>query len=200
MTLLRLIARPMLAAVFISSGVKHIRNPEPHVAVAKPVTDRIMPAVKKFTPPQLVDQIPDDAATLVRINGAIQVAGGVALATGKYRRLGAFALAASLVPTTLAGHPFWKDEDPEQRAANKVQFMKNLGLGGGLLLALGDTEGKPGLLWRARHARNARKASKQAAKASRSVPKAPKPPKPAKAPKAPKPARVSPKPAPSKTS
>src|SRR5690606_20014057 len=82
MTLLRLIARPMLAAVFISSGVKHIRNPEPHVAVAKPVTDRIMPAVKKFTPPQLVDQIPDDAATLVRINGAIQVAGGVALATG----------------------------------------------------------------------------------------------------------------------
>lgn len=37
------------------------------------------------------------------------------------------------MPTTLAGHAFWKDSDPKVKAGNVTQFLKNLGLVGGLL-------------------------------------------------------------------
>jgi uncharacterized membrane protein YphA (DoxX/SURF4 family) len=40
-----------------------------------------------------------------------------------------------MIPTTLAGHPFWELEGAE-RKAQEVQFYKNLALIGGLLLAL----------------------------------------------------------------
>ena len=69
----------------------------------------------------------------VRFNGAAMVAGGAALALGILPRAAALGLAASLVPTTLAGHPFWKLEDPQARNQQRVQALKNLGLVGGLL-------------------------------------------------------------------
>jgi hypothetical protein len=102
---------------------------------------------------------------LIRLNGAAQVLGGLALATGKGRRLGAGLLAASLVPTTVAGHPFWQETDKQAKQVQRVQFMKNLGLLGGLLLAAVDTEGQPGLIWRASHgAKAAKRETKRGAK------------------------------------
>jgi uncharacterized membrane protein YphA (DoxX/SURF4 family) len=47
--------------------------------------------------------------------------------------LGAAVLAGSMVPTTLAGHAFWKVEDPAARKAQRIQFLKNAALVGGLL-------------------------------------------------------------------
>ena len=69
----------------------------------------------------------------VRFNGAAMAAGGGALILNVFPRLAAAGLAASLVPTTLAGHAFWKDEDPATRKANRIQVLKNAGLIGGLL-------------------------------------------------------------------
>jgi uncharacterized membrane protein YphA (DoxX/SURF4 family) len=69
----------------------------------------------------------------VRLNGAAMVAGGVALVADVQPRAAALGLVASMVPTTLAGHSFWKEEDPQARKANRIQFLKNLGLMGGLL-------------------------------------------------------------------
>ncbi len=60
-------------------------------------------------------------------------------------------LAGTLIPVTLAGHPFWLNDDPAAKSNNQIHFLKNLGLFGGLLLAAADTEGKPGLRWRAGH-------------------------------------------------
>ena len=40
-------------------------------------------------------------------------------------------------------------QDPQVRAQQRTQFLKNLGLLGGLLLAAVDTEGRPGLAYRA---------------------------------------------------
>lgn len=74
-------------------------------------------------------------ALAVRGNGAAMVVGGAALVANKLPRLAALGLLASLIPTTLAGHPFWELEGPE-RTAQEIQFYKNLGLMGGLLLAL----------------------------------------------------------------
>ncbi|MDL4817239.1 hypothetical protein [Actinomadura opuntiae] len=50
-------------------------------------------------------------------------------------RLAAMAIAAPLVPTTLAGHAFWELEDPMARKLQRIQFHKNAALIGGLLYA-----------------------------------------------------------------
>jgi uncharacterized membrane protein YphA (DoxX/SURF4 family) len=157
MTVVRALARPLLSTIFVVQGAKAVRDPEPHVAKAQPVADRLVPLVRKVAPAQVGDRIPESTVNLVRLNGAAQVLGGLALASGKGRRLGAVVLAGSLIPTTLAGHSFWQESDKTVRAAQKVQFMKNLGLMGGLLLAAVDTEGKPGVAWRATHGAKATK-------------------------------------------
>ncbi len=171
MTLLRAGARTMLASYFIVNGVKTFRNPDPLVPGAEPVADRVVPLVKKYAPQQVATVIPEDTASLVRANGAAQVLGGLALASGKGRRLGAVLLAGSLVPSTLARHPFWSRTDPEERALDRSQFLKNVSLLGSVLLAAGDTEGKPSLAYRAQRgghsiAKETRKARKSLAKST----------------------------------
>jgi uncharacterized membrane protein YphA (DoxX/SURF4 family) len=71
---------------------------------------------------------------MVRANGLGMMAGGAALALGVKPRLAALALIGLLVPTTLAGHRFWEEASVKGRSAQEVQFLKNLGLIGGLLV------------------------------------------------------------------
>lgn len=164
MTLLRRVARPMLAAIFISGGVDALRNPGPKAAAAEGVTPMLTENI-----PALADQ---DTENLVRINGAAQVAAGSLLALNRFPRLSALVLAASIVPTTAAGHRFWEVDDDMARTQQKVHFLKNVGLLGGLLLAAADTEGRPGVVWRTKHtaehagaaAQRTRKQAKRAAK------------------------------------
>jgi putative oxidoreductase len=47
-------------------------------------------------------------------------------------------LAGALVPTTLAGHPYWREADPAIRRQQRIHFFKNVGLFGGTLLVLAD--------------------------------------------------------------
>lgn len=72
----------------------------------------------------------------IRANGAAMAAGGLVLAVGPWPRLAAAGLMASLVPTTVVGHAFWAEDTTEGRKAQLMQFAKNLGILGGLLLAL----------------------------------------------------------------
>src|SRR4051794_21229485 len=111
MTLLRAASRTMLASYFVTSGYKAVRHPDLLVEAAEPVADRVVPVVKKYAPAQVAGFVPEDTKMLVRLNGAAQVVGGLALATGKGRRLGAVVLAATLVPSTVAKHPFWSRSD-----------------------------------------------------------------------------------------
>jgi uncharacterized membrane protein YphA (DoxX/SURF4 family) len=141
MSLIRRTARPLLATVYISGGLKAVRHPETLTKTADDVAQAITTRVPA---------LPNDTESLVRLNGAVQLGAGLALATGKFRRLSALALVGSTVPTTLAAHRFWEETDPEVRAQQKAHFFKNLGLMGGLLLAAVDTEGAPSLTWRAR--------------------------------------------------
>lgn len=160
MSLSRLIARPLLAAGFAYGAQNALRNSAALAPKAKRVTDTVVPMVKKAGIP-----LPDDAVTLVRINAAAQLLGAAALATGKAPRLGALVLAGSMVPTTVAGYAFWNETDPIAKKAAQAGFFKNLSLVGGALLAAGDTDGKPGVAWRAqRAAKDARRETKRAAK------------------------------------
>jgi uncharacterized membrane protein YphA (DoxX/SURF4 family) len=136
----------MLATVFVVSGWKAIQDPTKLAQRAKKVTDQVGPTLQKVHP-----KLPNDAETLVRLNGAVHVIGGIGMLTPAHR-LASATLAASLVPTTLAGHAYWEFEDPGDRLQQRNHFMKNLGLLGGLIMATVDNDGKPGLRWRAQHA------------------------------------------------
>jgi len=165
MTITRLLARPMLATIFVAGGINALRNTEGHAAKAKKLTDKVVPVAQQAVPRA---PIPTDPATLVRINAGAQILAAAALATGRAPRLSATVLAASLVPTTLAGHAFWNETDPQTKNAQRLQFYKNTSVFGGLLLAAVDTEGKPGLAWRARRAAtDVRREAKQVAKTAR---------------------------------
>ena len=145
MDLIRRAARPMLASIFISGGIDAIRNPKYETKVGGDVATDIADAAP-------VD-LPQDPETLVMIDAGVKIAGGLLLASGgRLARIGALACAASLVPTTWAGHRFWEIDDPQERAQQQIHFLKNLGILGGLLIAAADTGGRPSLPWRAGHA------------------------------------------------
>jgi uncharacterized membrane protein YphA (DoxX/SURF4 family) len=127
MTTLRAIGRLLLAALFVSSGIDVLRRPEPRVAVAAPVLDKLTRPMPESVQP----------VHLVRVNAALQLVAGVLLGLGRRPRLAALALAGSLVPTTVAGHRFWEEEDQQRRGMQRVHFMKNLAVLGGLLAVAG---------------------------------------------------------------
>jgi len=72
---------------------------------------------------------------------------GLCLATGRKPRTAALTLAVLNIPVTVVNNPFW-EADGEERKERLKGMMRGLGLGGGLLLAAADRDGKPSLGWR----------------------------------------------------
>jgi putative oxidoreductase len=143
--LVRRLARPLLASIFIYGGIDAFRDP----ASKAPTAEKVVGDLPARTPGIATTE------QLVRVDAAAKVVGGMALALGKCPRLASLVLIASLVPTTLAGHRFWEEKDPAKRKTQQLQFAKNASILGGVLLAAVDTEAKPSVSWRARRlARN----------------------------------------------
>ncbi|GAA5513152.1 hypothetical protein Dcar01_01878 [Deinococcus carri] len=107
------IGRVLLSSIFIKSGLDHLENPDPIVRAAKGA------------------EIPEPELA-VKANSAVMVGAGALLALGIAPRLASTALAVSLVPTTVIGHPFW-DKQGQERQHQQIHFMKNLALFGALL-------------------------------------------------------------------
>src|SRR5215470_1570964 len=164
MGVLRAVARPMLASIFIVQGFDTMRHPERVVKKAEPV---VRPLAHR------VSFLPEDTEQAVRLNGAVQLTAGVLLAIGWMPRLSALAIASTLIPTTAAGHRYWELDDDKERAQQRIHFLKNLTMFGGLLLAVGDTAGRPSMAWRSKHAvQTARREAVLAAKTARTSGKA----------------------------
>lgn len=142
----------MLSAVFISRGVEALRSPKP----AAQSTQNTLDGLSKLPDP-VSTNLPSDAETVARINAAVQIGGGLLLATGKLPRFASAALALTVVPGSLGGHNFWNESDPQRKADERRAFVTDISLIGGLIIAAVDTEGKPSLGWRGRRA--ARKAA-----------------------------------------
>jgi putative oxidoreductase len=153
--LVRRLARPLLAAVFIKGGIDTLLNPEPRVSMVAPKVAQAQDLIGDKLPPQA----PTEPEQLVRIDAGVKIGAGVLLALGKFPRIASLLLAGSVIPTTATAHAFWEYDDPAERSNHQTHFLKNLGLLGGLILAAVDTEGKPSLGWRARRA--SRKLAKQ---------------------------------------
>jgi putative oxidoreductase len=143
---LRAVAHPMLASIFIVQGLDTFRHPDRVTKAAEPVVRSLA---------KRLPAVPAETEQAVRLNGAVQVVAGTTLALGILPRLSAAALAGTLIPTTLAGHRYWEIEDPELRAQQRIHFLKNLTMLGGLLVAAADTGGSPSLAWRRRKAARA---------------------------------------------
>jgi uncharacterized membrane protein YphA (DoxX/SURF4 family) len=110
-----------MSGIFVSGGWAAFTEPGPRTELAESLG---------LPEPELA----------VRANGLAMIVGGTALALGVWPRAAAAGLIASLVPTTVAGHPFWDEEDPSGRARQRTQFLKNLAIIGGLAVFLAAEE------------------------------------------------------------
>lgn len=72
-------------------------------------------------------------APVLAIATALEVLGGLSMVLGFKARWGALALIVFLVPVTLVFHNFWA-VPADQRQMQLVNFLKNLSIGGGLLI------------------------------------------------------------------
>lgn len=145
--IIRKVARPMLAAAFISQGADSLRRPRTAADAARPTLDGL-----RKLPDPVGSRVPGDPDTFAKVTAATQIGGGLLLAAGRLPRLASAALAATVLPANLGMHMFWSEADPVSRARKRRDFMVDLSLLGGLIIASADTAGKPSLSWRGRRA------------------------------------------------
>lgn len=142
----------MLAAVFIGQGFEALRSPKPAAEAARPTLEGL-----QKLPDPVGSGLPSDPETFAKITAAVQIGGGLLLASGRLPRLASAALAATVIPANLGAHMFWDEPDQQLKAEKRRAFLTDLSLLGGLIIASADTAGKPSLGWRGRRA--ARKVS-----------------------------------------
>jgi putative oxidoreductase len=124
-----LAARVLLSLIFIFGGVNHLLNWSSTIQF---MTSKGM---------SLESLLGRSGVVFVHIMLAGAVAflliGGLSVLLGIRARGGAVLLILFLIPATWIFHDFWNcaAEDP-QRLAQMANFMKNTGLGGGLLMVL----------------------------------------------------------------
>ncbi|SPM42317.1 DoxX subfamily protein [Mycobacterium numidiamassiliense] len=144
---IRRIARPLLSAAFIGQGINSLLNPKSAAEAAAPAVDGL-----QSLPDPLGSRIPSDPQTVAQVTAIVQIGGGVLLASGRLPRVASAALALTVLPANLGTHSFWNELDPQLKAEKRQQFLTDLSLLGGLLIASADTAGKPSLGWRSRRA------------------------------------------------
>jgi uncharacterized membrane protein YphA (DoxX/SURF4 family) len=142
MNIIRRLARPLLAAAIVDSGLSTLRGPAPRA-------DQVRPLVAQLPGPL---RLPADPERLLRLDGALMVGAGTLLALGRMPRLVALALVVGAVPATCGELVQGLPHDAEQRRTRRTELLTRLGLLGGALLATVDTAGRPGFSWCSRHA------------------------------------------------
>jgi putative oxidoreductase len=129
-----LIGRLLFAGFFINSGISHLQNRKSMAAYAR---------AKGVPQPELA----------VTLSAVPLLIGGASVLLGVKPKLGAAALLGFLAGVSPIMHDFWRNEDPETRTNNMINFMKNVALAGGALALMGVEEpweasvpvGKPSL-------------------------------------------------------
>lgn len=119
--------------MFVPGGLDAVRHPDTKIPKAETVTAPVAAALGLPDPPgraRPVERRRGDRRSATRTRSVHPT-----------RRVHA----ASLVPTTVAGHRFWAEADSNRRAAQRTQFLKNAAMLGGLTLVVADgTRGSTG--------------------------------------------------------
>jgi putative oxidoreductase len=112
-----LLGRAVFGGYFVYNGINHLQNRAAMTAYASSkgvqAADMAVPAT-----------------------GAMLLFGGASVIAGAKPRLGIASLLGFLAAITPKMHRFWDVADPQQRAAEQVQFLKNLALAGACLMML----------------------------------------------------------------
>jgi putative oxidoreductase len=119
-----LLGRLLFGGYFISAGVNHFKQASQLARYA---------AAKHVPEPDLA----------VKATGAVLIAGGTSILLGIRPKLGAAAIIGFLAGVSPIMHDFWKQEQPEQRMNDQINFMKNLALAGGAMALMGVEEPWP---------------------------------------------------------
>lgn len=122
---MRSLARPLLASWFVYGGVRDALEPQARTLVAEPVVGPLLKDAGVDVPVE----------TLVRVHSAATAATAAVLAISKTPRTAGMALTGLAAVTVATGAPFWRLPEGEAREAALDQFMKNLSLLGGAMLA-----------------------------------------------------------------
>ena len=120
-SILKLIARVFFAVLFILSGVSKLLDPNPveHYMALKGLS---------YVQP------------LLYIAAIVEIVGGLFLLLGFIPRITALVLFGYLAIVTCTMHSFWTVAEPEY-TTQMVEFLKNLGIMGGLLYVMATGAG-----------------------------------------------------------
>ena len=118
MKALFVIGQVIAGLYFINSGIAHLTKLEAMTGYAK---YKKLPAAKLG----------------VILSGLVLLVGGVFILLGYYVDLAAVALAAFLIVAAIIFHNFWTIEDATAKMGDMVNFMKNFGFAGVLLMIAG---------------------------------------------------------------
>ena len=146
MNLLRVVARPLLAAPFIADGVDALMHPRFHVERAAGVRPLIDKATDAVGLEPLTDQ---QLAVATRVTGAVTVVAGLRFALGRKPRVAALTLAAIGAPMALVNAPLpgtTRGLSKEQIKRRRYRTLNKAGLAAGVLLASTDRVGQPSAL------------------------------------------------------
>jgi putative oxidoreductase len=110
------VGRIFLALIFVVSGVGKITG---YAGTAAYMASKGLPLVDILLP----------------LTIAVELGGGLLLALGWKARWAALALLLFLIPTTLIFHQFWGLE-PKLAQMQKIHFLKNVAIMGGMLMVL----------------------------------------------------------------
>lgn len=116
-----LIGRLLFGGFFLYSGINHIKN---HRQMAPYAESKGVPK-------------PEAA---IMLSGIPLIVGGASLLLGVKPKYGAAAILGFLAGVSPVMHDFWRNEDPNERQANMINFMKNAALAGGALALMGVEE------------------------------------------------------------
>ena len=116
-----LLGRILFGGFFLYNGINHLKKAKDMAPYAE---SKGVPA------PELA----------VKLSAVPLLIGGASLLLGVKPNLGALAIFSFLAGVSPVMHDFWRNENPEERMKNMVDFMKNAALAGGALALMGVDE------------------------------------------------------------
>jgi uncharacterized membrane protein YphA (DoxX/SURF4 family) len=116
-----LIGRILFGGYFLYNGINHLKNRREMAPYAE----------SKGVP---------SPETAVAVSGIPLIIGGASLLLGVKPKIGAAAIIGFLAGVSPIMHDFWRNEDPNERQSNMLNFMKNAALAGGALALMGVEE------------------------------------------------------------
>ena len=142
MSLVRRIARPLIAAPFIYEGVRTAVTPERSIDVSPKTFSQLDDQLHNSSVPDAVD-----ARLVLRVAGSVAATAGLAYAAGRAPRLAALVLLGTTTVGWAGRKRVW-ELSGQERLEEIEAILKDAGLLGSVLLAAVDTDGKPSTAYR----------------------------------------------------